>query len=262
VKDLIKVRLLGRSFVERFIAVGDAAYVNARARGFPNDKLILVHNGIDVQRFQPNDVARRRVRESLGVTENQLVYLLLGWDPYRKGVDLFIRAATEVAPLLKEPNLFLIIGERPTRNFVRNLPESLRLGSALRIIDPIEDFPSFVNAVDIVVSASRREGFSFALAEGMAAGKLILSSDIPGAQKTFGGSPGVWFFPTEDWIAQANGMKKARELSLIERQRLGEANTRYVAEHYSLQGWAQRIGDVYEGLFKQRMMVGRNARGS
>jgi glycosyltransferase involved in cell wall biosynthesis len=249
-KDIIKVRVLARSFVDRFIAVAEGTFDNARARGFSKKKLVLIPNCIDVSRFRPNSGMRRRVRESLGIGEDQLVYLLLGWDPHRKGVDLFTKAANLVATSANRPDLFLIIGQRATRDFVRNLPESGALGSSLRVIDPLEDFPPFLNAVDIVVSPSRAEGLPYAVLEGMAAGKLILSSDIPGAREAYGGSRGVWLFPTEDWMLQATYMTKARALSITERQGLGEANSKYVAEHYSLPGWAEKVGNLYESLLR------------
>ena len=82
----------------------------------------------------------------------------------------------------------------------------------------------------------------------MAAGKLILSSDIPGVRETYGGSRGVGLFPPADWMMLATCMKNASDLSIVERRVLGDANSRYVAQHYSLTAWADQIADVYEAL--------------
>jgi glycosyltransferase involved in cell wall biosynthesis len=250
-KDIIKVRALAHTLVDRCIAVSEGVYGHSMTRGFDAERLVLIHNGIDLTRFRPVPEARRLVRARLGVTEDQRVYLLLGWDPYTKGVDLFVKAANELARSAQDSNLFLIIGEARTRQFVQPLAESLQLGPALRIIDPMEEFASFLNGVDVVVSASRSEGLPYALLEGMANGKLVLASDIPGARETYGGSHGTWLFPPEDWLAQAACMRRARTLPDVERQRLGEANARYVAEHYSLDRWASEVGDLYKILLGQ-----------
>ena len=124
----------------------------------------------------------------------------------------------------------------------------MRLGATLRVIDPVQDFAAFLNAVDVVVSASRSEGLPYAILEGMAAGKLILSSDIPGARETYGGSRGVWLFPPADWMTLATCMRSAAHLSILERRVLGDTNCRYVAQHYSLTAWADEIADVYEAM--------------
>jgi glycosyltransferase involved in cell wall biosynthesis len=247
-KDLLKVQVLSRLFVDRLIAVGEGVFDNSKARGFSTTKLVLIQNGIDVARFRPDREVRQHIRKSLGVSENQLVYLLLGWDPHRKGVDLFIKAANEVASTGNQPSLFVIIGERATRDFVTNLPESRRLGPALRINDPIEDFQSFLNAVDVVVSASRAEGLPFAVLESMAAEKLILASDIPGAREALGGSRGVWLFPSENWMILATYMKEAGSLSSTELRVLGRANSRHVAAHFSVQRWSESVRSVYATL--------------
>jgi glycosyltransferase involved in cell wall biosynthesis len=248
-KDLIKMRVLGRCFVDQFIAVGEGVYDHSRARGADSEKLVVIHNGIDATRFDRNNDVRRQVRESLGVSEDHLVYLLLGWDPHTKGVDLFIKAAAHVARSIK-PSLFLIIGETPTRQFAMKVPELAHIGPALRIIDPVEDFAAVLNAVDVVVSASRSEGLPYAVLEGMAAGKLILSSDVPGARATYGRSRGVWLFPLEDWRTQAARMEQARALSNTEREAIGTANAKYVADHYSLRRWAEKIGSLYQSLLR------------
>jgi glycosyltransferase involved in cell wall biosynthesis len=195
---------------------------------------------------------RTRIRESLGVAEEQFVYLLLGWEPDRKGVDRFVQAAVKTTRAAEAPALFLIVGERATRDFVARLPESLSLGDRLRVIDPVEDFPALLSAIDVMVSSSRREAFGYAVVESMAAGKMVLSSDIPGARKTYGESQGVWLFPVEDASAQAAAMARVRALPAAERDALGGANARYVADRYSVTAWAQRVGDVYQDLLTPR----------
>jgi glycosyltransferase involved in cell wall biosynthesis len=248
VTDTIKVRLLARNFGNAFIAVGDEAYRYSLARGFPSDKVTLVYNAIDTARFAPNEIKRKHFRDLLGISTEAVVFLLLGWDPWRKGVDLFIKAADEAMRQSKSPAVFLIVGREESKVFVSSLSESGELHRALRVIDPIADFSSFLSAIDVFVTASRSEGLSYAVLEGMAAGKLILSSDIPGVSSTYGKAKGVWLFSTEDWKALALLMKKAKELSSAERDRRGELNSRYVAEYHSIDKWTDSIVEIYNRL--------------
>jgi glycosyltransferase involved in cell wall biosynthesis len=82
----------------------------------------------------------------------------------------------------------------------------------------------------------------------MAAGKLILSSDIQPVRETYGKSKGVWLFRTEDWKVLAALMRKAARLAPIEKQSLGHANSQHVLENHSLDRWAEKIGAVYRDL--------------
>jgi glycosyltransferase involved in cell wall biosynthesis len=251
VKDLVKIRFLGQQLVDRVVAVGGGVYENAKERGFADGRLALVRNAVDTSRFGRNKEMRQRWRQSLGVPDEKFIFLLLGWDPYRKGVDLFLKAAD----LTRENHpdvLFLIIGREETRRFVRTCGEWSRLGSALRILEPVEDFVSLLSGVDVLVSPSRSEGLPYTVLEAMAAQRVVISSDIGGAREDYGQSEGVWFFPVEDWRRLSTLMKNARDLSADKRRSLGEANHLYVRGRYSLQEWSQNIVKIYTGLLQEQ----------
>jgi len=246
--DTIKVRLLARNFADAFIAVGDEAYGYSLVRGFSPEKVALIYNGIDTARFGPSETKRQHMRDLLGISREAVVFLLLGWDPLRKGVDVFIKAAEDVIRQNQVPAIFLIVGRTEMREFVSGLPESMRIESALRVIDPIADFSSFLPGIDVFVTASRNEGLSYAVLEAMATGKLILSSDIPGVSSTYGKAKGVWLFCNEDWKALSGLMKQAQQLSFVERDYIGTLNSKYVGENHGLEKWSDSIFQIYRRL--------------
>src|SRR5215831_2479107 len=98
IKDAIKFQLIAQSLGTSCIAVGDGVYHSLLNAGVRSEKLFLVQNGIDTQRFVFNDESRKHARRLLGMTDSDdtVVFLLLGWDPLRKGVDIFVKAALEV----------------------------------------------------------------------------------------------------------------------------------------------------------------------
>jgi glycosyltransferase involved in cell wall biosynthesis len=250
IKDVVKLGFIGHYIGDRCIAVGDGVYRSLLRAGFPREKLSLVDNGIDTRRFFLNHNVRKCVRESFGVTEGQTVFLLLGLDPQRKGTDIFVKAALEVVGNSTANSLFLIVGRKETRDFVLKLHEYALLKSYLRVIDPREDFASLLNGIDVLVSASRREAFPYAVAEGLAAEKLILCSDITGMREIYGNSEGVWFFPSEGWKILAELMQRAEKVTRMEREQLGRINHEYVKAHYSLDRWCEKIGRIYSGLLQ------------
>ena len=252
IKDAIKVKLLGRHFGDLFITDGDGVYHNAIDRGLPHGKLLVNHLGVDVGRFSPNTEARQSFRESISVPREEMVFLALGRIPLIKGVDLFVKAAEHMTRDKAGKSLFLLVGREETREFVSGLPESTRLGTGLRVLDPTDDFPRLLSGIDVFVAPSRTEGFAYAVLEALAAGKLVLCSDIPGVREIYGKLEGVWLFPSEDWKKLSELMQRALELSQTERERLGQANSRYVAEHLSLEAWAKKISAIYSRLLNKQ----------
>jgi len=249
-KDLVKFRFIGLPLGARCIACGDGVHRSVIDAGFPSEKVLLVHNGVNTSRFFPNKKIRQSAREALGIADSEIttVFLLLGWDPLVKGVDIFVKAALEVVRTGLRNSLFLIVGDSKTREFVSKLPEYSQLGRVLRVIDSTEDFPSLLNAIDALVCPSRSEGLSYAVAEALAAGKVAICSDIPGVREAYGDTDGVWIVPSEDWETLAAAMRRFVKLPLEERTHIGEQNREYVVTHHSLAGWAEKIGGIYRSL--------------
>ena len=248
IKDVVKVKLFANFFVHRFIAVGDGVAGNVLERGFSPGKIVTNQNGIDIQRFSPDQMERKRAREALGVSEEETVFLHLGYDPVTKGVDVFVKAVEMFRNNVAGKALFVIVGRNETRDYVSRMFQSATLIPFLRIIDPLEGFSLFLNGVDVLVSSSRREGLSYAVLEAMTTNKIVLCSDIPGVAESLRTAGGVWIFPCGDEQALYRLMKRAHELPLVERARAGSLNARHISLHFSLENWATRMVDVYRSL--------------
>lgn len=68
-----------------------------------------VPNGLSLRRNAPAEVSREERRAELGIPEGEKLCLLLGWDKYRKGMDIAIKAVARYRQ--QDPTLHLgIIG--------------------------------------------------------------------------------------------------------------------------------------------------------
>jgi glycosyltransferase involved in cell wall biosynthesis len=249
-KYLLKVALAFRYCGDRCVAVGDGVYHSMIKAGFSPTSSVLIHNGINTRKFITNEEVRKGAREALGISKEDTVFLLLGWEPIRKGVDVFIKSIEETLRHNITNTTFFIVGKKETKEFVSRESANYHVTHALRVIEPTEDFSLLLNAVDVLVSASRHEGLSYAVLEAMAAGKLILSSDISSVRETYGRSTGVWLFPTEDWKALARLIERAVALLPSERVSLGKRNSQYVLDNHSLEKWAERVGGLYRTVLQ------------
>lgn len=251
IKDVLKNRLLFNLLGDYCIAVGDGVYKDMRDAGIAPGKSILVYNGVNTDRFLHKREGSLEVRKNLGISEEDIVFLLLGRNPLVKGLDIFFRAAEELSRKYKQCT-FLVVGRGQTREFVSHLSCDSKFGEALLVIDPVEDFSTLLNGVDVFVSASRREGFPYAVIEAMATEKLILCSDIESARQTYGRSKGVWLYPSENWKMLAELMEKSVRLPLDEKRSLGLTNRQLVIENNSLDQWSERIGQLYKEIIERR----------
>lgn len=234
-RDLIKVRMVSRFACDRVIAVSDQIATDLRRRGFPARKVATVLNGIDVERLarESDGADARAARAAFGLPPEGRVVLLFGRTPYLKGVDVVVRALSEPAP---PPGLnVLIVGGEELR---ASLPDLLP--EWLRVVAPVPDAAPLYAASDVFVSASRGEGFSYAIGEAMAAGLPVVSSDIPGPAAYFA-APGVRRYPAED----AAALRRELIAALDDRDdAVGAGNRAYVAERLGLDRHVDGVVDV------------------
>jgi glycosyltransferase involved in cell wall biosynthesis len=136
-------------------------------------KVVTLRNGVDLQRFQPDD--RQAARDALGVTGFTLVSVG-ALDP-RKAHDLTIGALA----LLPGVNL-MIAGSGPERKRLEALAAQLGVDGRVRFLGPVAqtELKKYYNAADAMVLASSREGWANVLLESMACGTPVVASNVWG----------------------------------------------------------------------------------
>jgi glycosyltransferase involved in cell wall biosynthesis len=149
---------------------GLAAHV---ALGYRPRLTAVVHNGIDTERFAPNPARRLEVRRSLGIGETAAVIAHVArLDPMKDHQTL-------LAALSLLPDVHCLAIGAGTETLPQR-PNLHRLGRRA-------DVSLLLPAADLIVSSSAYgEGFSNALAEGMASGLPAVATDVGDAREILG----------------------------------------------------------------------------
>ncbi len=237
-KDLVKARLLGRLLCDRVFAVSDEIGRLAEARGIPSGRVEIVLNGIDAARFASLP-ARGEAREQLGLDLSTPVCLGFAWSPRTKGADVLIEAARPLAEAGRVQ--VVLVGPRAIVDSVETP------APWLHVLDPVDDVGMLFAAADVFVSASRDEGFSYAIGEAMASRLPVISSDLPGPSGYFA-SDGVFTFRSED----LEGLRGRLDALLVDddRARTGESNRAFVQQHFGIDAHVDRVIGLFSELVK------------
>jgi glycosyltransferase involved in cell wall biosynthesis len=151
----------------------------AVSKGFPRERMVVVPNGIDTERFRPDREARLAVRRLWGVQDDKTVVGLLARLDPMKDHATFVRAAASVAAA-REDARFVCVGGDPAgvRPELEALAQSLGIGGRILFTGEHLDPAAALNGFDICCSSSRTEGFSNSIAEAMACGIPCAVTDV------------------------------------------------------------------------------------
>lgn len=139
-------------------------------------KLYVMRNGVDLERFRPED--RTDARRRLGLPLNRRLLLSVGLLIERKGHHIAIQALRDLPADVD----LVIAGSGPDREKLARLAASIGVDYRVRMVGqiPNEDLKSWYSAADALVLCSSREGWANVLLEAMACGTPVVASNIWG----------------------------------------------------------------------------------
>ena len=141
--------------------------------GTPAERVTVLRNGVDLERFQP--AAPEPVRQRLNLRGR--VLLSVGNLVELKGHHLII----EALQVLSDCSL-MIIGDGPQRAALEGLAERLGVAERVRFLGLIAQaqLRDYYAAADALVLASSREGWANVLLEAMACGTPVVATRVWG----------------------------------------------------------------------------------
>jgi glycosyltransferase involved in cell wall biosynthesis len=203
---------------DKIIVVSNATMRYVLGLGADPEKIELLYNGVDLERFKPLTGVKDAVREKLGVSKNAVVVVTVRRLVYKNGVDTLIDSA-KIA-IKKNPKLvFLVVGEGPDFAEVKARIEQLGIRSNFRLTGFVsdEDLPLYYNAADFFVLPSKSgEGLPLVVLEAMACGLPVVATKVGGVSEVMMEDYGKIVPPDNpDALAEAVLEFSHRELSAL-----------------------------------------------
>jgi glycosyltransferase involved in cell wall biosynthesis len=200
-------------------------------------RLVLIESGIELP--PPADrERRRRTREELGVAAGEIAVIFAAQLEPRKGPLDFL-AGLELARSRGAPLAGLVLGEGPLADEVRGRAPAA--GAA--VLGHRDDFDLLLEASDVFVLPSEREGLSLALIGAMAAGLAVAVADGPGNPETVADAGEIFPFGDSEALA---ALLAALAADPERRERLGRAARERAAERYSAERMVEEMRALYD----------------
>jgi glycosyltransferase involved in cell wall biosynthesis len=163
------------------VAVSRAAAVALEPTGIPRDRIRVIHNGIELERFAVNDAYMgHRIRTDWGFSTDDPLVLVPAVMRDGKGHHLLIDSLPRIIAHVPRARL-LLAGTGPLEPALR---ERARVyGASVVFLGHRTDIPALLNAADLVVLASQSEALPTVLMEAAAAGRPVVSTRVGGTDE-------------------------------------------------------------------------------
>lgn len=139
----------------------------------PKTPIVVIENGIDVFKFkQANPVSPYK----LGLPDDAVLLIQVARFSREKDQATLLRALTLL------PNKFhiMFVGIGELMDEYKRQVLALNLSNRVHFMGLRQDVPALIKSSYILIMSSHFEGFGLAAVEGMAAGKPVIASDVPG----------------------------------------------------------------------------------
>jgi len=241
-RDIIGLSKTAVSDLDRntgLIAVSNATKQFHVAQGVASDKVQVIYNGVNAERFHPNP-ATGILKQELGLGDSAVLIANIGQICLRKGQTLLAQAAVSLADEFPDAN-YLFIGQRHSRksesiayeNTLRLLFREGGIENRLFCLGFREDIPTILNEIDLLVHTAHQEPLGRVLLEAAYCGRPIVATNVGGTTEILTDQVSALLVPPDDLEALTTAIRRMlmdRELRI----RLGQQARKLVSEKFSV----------------------------
>lgn len=231
---------------DQIVCCAEAARASHTSLGYAHQKMVVISNGVDTERFRPNQAKRLEFRQQIGAAPDAPVIGMVGrFDPQKNHRGFFEMAA---AVRRRWPATTFVAAGRDveiTNTTARAWVAEFALSERLHLLGLQRNLERILPGLDLLVSPSHDEGFPNAVAEAMGCGVPAVVTDA-GDSFALVGNTGICV-PKNS----VNDLVEGVMILLSDRSDLADRGLRArarVVDMFSLDTAVRRYAELYDSL--------------
>ncbi len=228
---------------DAFISISKQIHNELRSVGIPEERIFHIPCAIETGHYHPVAEAQRlALRSKLGLPGG-LLACYTGRLAEEKGLDVLLQAWAQVSTQFDDAHL-LIVGDGSLRSQLEALAQQLKLNGSVRFTGTVADTAPYLQASDLYVQPSFREGLPLAMLEAMSCELAVLATNVGGISDLMVDHHNGLLAPSHDADQLAEGLREVASRPDL-RRTLGEQARRDVSGYCDL----QKIGEAHLELY-------------
>ena len=255
-------RVLARLITDRIIVISEQQRreISEEFRVGKPSQFVVIPLGLDLTAFEDWKTKRRRFRQELNASDDEILIGIVGWLTEVKNHPMFLRAVEHLKKN-SDPDAnsrrvrFVIIGDGRLRAGLEAQVRDLGLDTDVVFTGTRQDPEFFYPALDVVALTSHNEGTPLTLIEAMANERPVIATAVGGVVDLLGvkRSRADGYDVCERGIAVNSGDIEAFAQGLNRmirdedlRRELGDRGRKFVVENYAKERLIRDVSRLYE----------------
>ena len=243
-------RMLTR-ITDGFIAVAQQhAEYQVEQEKFPKEKVFLIPNGIDTDKFVFSPKSRQQWRVHLGIdAEAPVVGIVAALRP-EKNHDLFLESARLVSSQLTQAQ-FVIAGDGPERQRLGALAREKGIEDRVHFIGSTQDVVGVLSMVDMFGLSSHNEASPVSIMEALSCQRPVVATDVGSIDESVLQGKTGFLVPRDDAQAMSERwLEILGDPSLA--QQLGQQGREHIIANSSLDSMTEGYASLVEDIFARK----------
>jgi glycosyltransferase involved in cell wall biosynthesis len=260
-----RAQQLAYSLAHKIVANSEAVKDTLIEEGVPKEKIVVIHNGLDMGRFTSlGDISRSdllsqfNVRSMEGGQPRKFVTIVANMRHDVKDYPMFLQAARIVSERVPATG-FLLAGEGELTDRLRDFAKELGIDQLTHFLGRCENVNALLQASDVCVLSSKAEGFSNSILEYMAAARPVVATNVGGAREAVVEGRTGFLVSSGDHQTMAE-----RIISLLQNpsmaQEMGQLGRQIVEQEFSCEAQLRNTEQLYETLLASTQSRARTSR--
>jgi glycosyltransferase involved in cell wall biosynthesis len=225
-----------------FICISNAMKEDMLRLGIDPQKIIVIQNGVDLERFYPRPAQENLIKE-LKIGTNAPVIGTVGRMVTEKGQMYLVEALKYLKNERKDLKC-LFVGEGPLLSQLKQMTIDLGVDDISVFTGIRKDIENIYPLLDLFVLPSIREPFGLALLEAMASGLPVLATAAGGPSEFIESEVNGFLVPPRDSKALASKINWI--LSNKEKVKgIGKEGLKTVKNCFGAKKTAKKVGNIY-----------------
>lgn len=208
-----------------------------------------IHNGIEAEEFKFDPANRASLRGELDLSDEELVFGIVGQITPRKGQLELLKTFAKVQKEI--PSTLLVVGA-PIFNrdelYLRELKlasKELGIENRVKFLGARKDVAAIMQSLDALVINSRSEALVLVAIEALACRTPVIATDVGGTKEIIEHKKTGWLIPFGDEKALAEALVTVGKDSEL-RQRFAGAGEKIVASQFNAERFISRFEEFYK----------------